>query len=64
MDFKKFQYMNSSTVTPIVQMLEYAKRENVALTFLYDNNRTWQELNFQAMKIFESEHPPIRIIEK
>lgn len=64
MDFKKFQYMNSSTVTPIVQMLESAKQENVSITFLYDRNKTWQELNFQAMKIFESDEPLIKIQDK
>ena len=35
MDFTAFEYMNSSTVTPIVKQLERAKKENRKITIHY-----------------------------
>lgn len=52
MDFTHFEYMNSSTVTPIVKQLERAKRENRKLTIKYKKGLKWQELSFAALRVF------------
>lgn len=52
MNFTKFEYMNSSTVTPIVKQLERAKKENRKVTIQYKKGLKWQELSFAALKVF------------
>lgn len=52
MDFTKLEYMNSSTVTPIVKQIEHAKRENRKITIYYKKGLKWQELSFSALRVF------------
>lgn len=52
MDFTHFEYMNSSTVTPIVKQLERAKKENRKVTIHYKKGLKWQELSFAALRVF------------
>ena len=62
MDFTNLEYMNSSTITPIVQFLDNIKQKNISLVLKYNKNKFWQESNFSAMKFFESENPPFKIL--
>ena len=55
MDFSELQYMNSSTITPVVQLLDRAREEGLEVSLLYDKNKSWQEISFTAMSIFESD---------
>jgi hypothetical protein len=52
MDFTEFEYMNSSTVTPIVKQLERARKEKRKITVQYKKGLKWQELSFAALKVF------------
>ena len=52
MDFTQFEYMNSSTVTPIVKQLERARKENRKVTITYKKGLKWQDLSFAALKVF------------
>lgn len=52
MDFRRLEYMNSSTITPILRMLEDAAKENTPFSIVYDGKLRWQELNFSALEIF------------
>jgi hypothetical protein len=61
MDFRNLQYMNSSTITPIIKILERAKKSNKRLTVLYDKSLKWQELNFSAIEIFQTKDLRIQI---
>ena len=61
LDFRKLQYMNSSTITPIIKILERAKKSNKYLTVLYDKTLKWQELNFSAIEIFQTKDQMIQI---
>ena len=61
MDFTQLQYMNSSTIAPMVQLLDKAKENGFPLSLLYNKSRSWQEISFSAMKIFECDDPVIRI---
>ena len=57
----ELEYMNSSTITPIIKILERAKRGNNRLTVLYDQSLKWQSLSFSALKIFETGDKRIEI---
>ncbi len=61
LDFRNLQYMNSSTITPIIKILERAKRSNKRLMVLYDKSLKWQELNFSAIEIFQTKDQRIQI---
>jgi len=52
MDFRSLSYMNSSTITPIIKILDRAKKGMTQITILYKKSLKWQELNFSALEIF------------
>ena len=54
MDFQSLSYMNSSTITPIIKILERAKKGMTRITILYQKSLKWQELNFSALEIFRT----------
>ncbi len=54
LDFCKLVYMNSSTITPIIKVLERAKKGKNKITVMYEKSLRWQEVNFSALKIFET----------
>jgi hypothetical protein len=61
LDFRGLAYLNSSTITPIIKVLERAKRGNIRVTILYDKALKWQELNFSALEIFNTEDKRVSI---
>lgn len=60
-DFRKLQYMNSSSITPVIKILERAKRGTVPVRILYDQSQRWQDLSFSALEIFETRDNRIEI---
>ena len=54
LDFCKLTYMNSSTITPIIKVLERAKKGKNKITVMYEKTLRWQEVNFSALRIFET----------
>lgn len=54
LDFAPLDYMNSSTFTPIVKLLDEARRAGVAVALLYSQARHWQALSFSALRTFET----------
>jgi hypothetical protein len=48
------EYMNSSTFTPVVKMLEQATRGVQKVRLEYSGARKWQALSFSALKSFET----------
>ena len=54
LDFQKLEYMNSSTLTPIIKVLERARRGHTLLTVMYNRALRWQDLSFAALRIFET----------
>ena len=63
LDFKELEYMNSSTITPILKILDKATREkNYRITIVYRQSLKWQDLSFSALKIFELKDNKIKII--
>ena len=61
LDFRKLAYLNSSTITPVIKVLERAKRGNIRVTILYDKALKWQELNFSALEIFTPEDKRVKV---
>ena len=55
LDFQELTYMNSSTITPIIKVLERAKRGSGRITVLFDKTLKWQDLNFSALFIFKTQ---------
>jgi hypothetical protein len=62
LDFRKIEYFNSSTITPVVRMLEEAKRRGAQLTIHYDKKLRWQELSFSALQVFHTGDQRIKVL--
>lgn len=54
LDFRKLEYLNSSTITPVIRVLEQAKRGTALVTVTYDAALKWQALSFSALYLFQS----------
>ena len=61
MDFQSMSYMNSSTITPIIKILERAKNGMTKITIFYQKSLKWQELNFSALEIFKTKDNRLEI---
>lgn len=61
MDFQSMSYMNSSTITPIIKILEKAKSGMTKITIFYQKSLKWQELNFSALEIFKTKDNRLEI---
>ncbi len=64
LDFCDLEYMNSSTMTPISKILESARSGKSRVSIHYSKSVNWQELNFSALKIFETKDKRIEIAGK
>jgi len=54
LDFTAVEYMNSSTFTPIVKLVDQARRSAVSVALEYSLERKWQALSFSALRTFET----------
>ncbi len=61
LDFRSISYMNSSTITPIIRILERAKRGTNRVIVLYRGDLNWQKLSFTALEIFQTNDKRIDI---
>lgn len=61
MDFQELTYMNSSTITPLIKILERASRGNTEISVLYKKSLHWQELSFTALEIFTTDDKRVEI---
>ena len=61
LDFRELDYMNSSTMTPIIKVLDRVRKGSTRLTLIYDKSAKWQDLNFSALKLFETEDRRVEI---
>jgi hypothetical protein len=62
LDFRAIEYFNSSTITPVVRLMEEAKRRGASLIIHYDKKLRWQELSFSALQVFHTGDQRIRIV--
>jgi len=61
MDFRELVYMNSSTITPLIKILERAKRGTTPITVYYNKSLRWQDLSFSALEIFQTKDQRVDI---
>ncbi|MFL5318895.1 MAG: STAS domain-containing protein, partial [Myxococcaceae bacterium] len=61
LDFSEIEYMNSSTFSPLVKMLDEAARRGVPVRVIYSQTQKWQALSFSALKAFETRDGKISI---
>jgi len=61
LDFCHLSYMNSSTITPIIKVLERAKKGKNKITVRYDKALRWQDVNFSALRVFETSDHRVEI---
>ena len=61
LDFQNIGYMNSSTITPIIRVLDRAMRGRNAVRVLYKRDLKWQQLSFTALQVFETRDGRIEI---
>ena len=61
LDFRQLEYLNSSTITPVIRTLEQAKRGSNQVTVLYTSALKWQALAFSALYLFGTADGRIQI---
>ena len=60
-DFRQLEYMNSSTITPVIRVLHEARKGQQSVAILYQKELKWQELSFSALAIFQTDDKRIEI---
>lgn len=53
-DFRNLEYCNSSTLTPVIRILEHARRSHSHVRIVYDKSLKWQALSFTALELFKT----------
>jgi hypothetical protein len=61
LDFRSLAYMNSSTMTPVIKVLEQARVGDGMVTVLYRKALKWQDISFSALVIFQTPDGRIEI---
>lgn len=54
MDFQLLEYLNSSSISPVIRTLERARRGQGRVRVLYNKSLKWQALSFTALEIFRT----------
>ncbi len=61
-DFRQLEYMNSSTITPVIKTLEMVKKGSGRVRLVYNKAKKWQDLSFSALRIFETKDGRIQVV--
>ena len=62
--FEHLQFINSSTLLTIVQMIKNLDQHRVKSTITYDKNSKWQGASFRALEIIVNSLEHIKVIGK
>ena len=54
LDFRALDYLNSSTLAPLVRILDAARRGTASVVVQYSRPRKWQTLSFSALEVFQT----------
>ncbi len=60
-NFEDMEYMNSSSVMPVIKALEQARKSNSAIRVVYNKRKKWQDLSFSALRVFETRDGRIQV---
>ena len=61
LNFTELEFMNSSTITPIIKLLNKAKTTGRRVSIIYKKSLKWQELSFTALFIFQTNDNQLQI---
>lgn len=61
-DFRRLDRMNSSSVPPVLRILELARRGQLRLKLIYARDLKWQTLSFAALKAFATPDGRVAIV--
>jgi hypothetical protein len=50
-DFRSLEYMNSSTIRPILKLIQQASSSVARVRLVYDKSKNWQRLSFMAIGV-------------
>jgi hypothetical protein len=60
-DFRELEYMNSSTITPLIRVIEQVRRGTGSITVLYRTDLRWQSLSFSALHMFATKDGRVEV---
>ena len=63
-DFKKLEYMNSSTVPPIIQMIKNLDTKSISTKVFYNKDSKWQAASFKALETIATSLKNIEVMGK
>ena len=63
MDFSRLQFMNSSSITPIIFLVQDLRRRKIPIVIRYDRTIKWQQLSFSALRVFQSPECRIELLD-
>ncbi|MDZ4725695.1 MAG: hypothetical protein SH817_06040 [Leptospira sp.] len=55
------EFMNSSTVPPIVQFIKYCSQKNIDILILYSSSKEWQKFSFKSFETFAIVYKNLKI---
>lgn len=61
-DFSKLEYMNSSTVTAIINLIRMLEESKISTKLQYDKNLKWQTASFKALETITESMNNIKVI--
>lgn len=61
LDFQQLLYLNSSTITPIIRVLDEARKGSHRITVNYQRSIKWQDLSFSALQMFKTPDDRVQI---
>lgn len=59
--FENLQHINSSGIAVLMQLLTRLRPTPVRVTLCFRANLSWQQLAFEALRVFEAPHGRLRI---
>jgi hypothetical protein len=60
--FETIEFMNSSTITAVIQIIREARNRQVALEIVFDRATEWQRLSFDALGVLMRGDDLLRIV--
>lgn len=63
-DFANLEYMNSSTVPPIIQMIKELDTKGIPTSIYYNKDSKWQAASFKALETIASSLKNIEVMGK
>jgi hypothetical protein len=61
LDFREFDYMNSSTFRPILSFVQSASRTSRSVNVRYDAQKNWQRLSFKTLQAVSASLGNVRV---